>query len=216
MTQYNQKKHKKTRYSCTIYTMLNIIKYDYGIEIKDDIIFKIVSYMEKIGVLLPKGAIFSIIYPAMCKYINLKTWMKLKVKDWFIRAWLDDVHTWWLWAQKLSWLYIDLAKDWVIWPSDMSAIAKDGRWSWHNHAVKKSNKNSTWKLLESWGGKVYTTSIKALKHWVNLWIYWNRARTLVPADARTVRIQLKCLKDAKNKWRFLTYKEFKHIASKTK
>lgn len=214
--QYNQKTHKKTRYSCTIYTMLNIIKYDFGIEIKDDLIFKTVAYMEKIGVLLPKWAYFSIIYPAMCKYISLKTWVNLKVKEGFIRGWLDDQHCWWLWAQKLSSYYIDLASDWYLLPKDMDAIAKHWKGTWHNHAVKQSNKNSSWKLLESWGGKVYTTSLKALKRGVNLWIYWNKARTLVPADPRAVRIKIKCLKAAKVKWRFLTYDEFKHIASKTK
>jgi hypothetical protein len=60
--------------------MLNIIKYDYGIEVKDDLIYKIVSYMEYTGVLLPRGAYFSVIYPAMCKLIKLKTGLNLKVK----------------------------------------------------------------------------------------------------------------------------------------
>lgn len=217
MKHYDQTKDNKTKYACTIYTMLNIIKYDYGVEIKDDMIFTIVAYMERIGVLLPKGAYFSVIYPAMCKYISFKTWLKLKVKESTITWGLDSFHTWGLWAKRLSSLSIALAKDdWKITVEDMQKIAAAKKGSGHNHAVKESNKNSSWILLESWWGFIYKTSLKALREWVKLWIYYDKARTIVPADEKACKIQTRCVKAAKRKKRFLTYWEFKNIASKVK
>ena len=45
---YDQTLDKRTKRSCTIYTMLNILKYDFGVVVKDSMIYKIVAYMESI------------------------------------------------------------------------------------------------------------------------------------------------------------------------
>jgi len=213
---YDQTKDKRTKRSCTIYTMLNILKYDFGVVVKDSMIYKIVAYMESIGALLPNWAYFAVIYPAMCKLINMKEGINLKVKTSYISKWLDDKSMWGLWFLKLSRLSIKLSQDnWLtIW--DIQEIAKSGTWSWHNHAVKQSNLNVSWKIVDSWGADSYTTSLAALKEGVLLWVYYDRARTIVPADLRTEKIQVKCVNQAKKMWRFLTYREFTKIKKSIK
>ena len=200
---YNQKLDPRTKYSCTIYTMLNIIKWDYGIEVQDSTIFKIVAYMEKIWALMPKGAYFSVIYPAMCKLISWKTWLNLKVEKSSISKWLDDKSTWSLWAKRLSSLSIKLSQDGWITVADMKEIAKSEKGSGHNHACKLWNESNQWNIIESWGWTVYKTSLAALKEGVLLWIYYDTARTLLPADDRTKRIQKKMVKKVKETWEFL-------------
>lgn len=212
MKQYDQTKDKRTKYSCTIYTMLNILKFDYGIVVKDDTIYKIVAYMEKIGALLPKWAYFAVIYPAMCTLINLRTWLKLKIKKSSITRWLDDKSMWWIWTKKLSASYLSLWKDdyWIS-TDDIRKIAKDDKGSGHNHWIKQSNSNAAWILLENWGGLVFRTWLKALREWVKLWVYYDTARTLIPADDRTAKLQKKCIALVKKRWRLITYEEFKKM-----
>jgi hypothetical protein len=148
----------------------------------------------------------------MCKLIKLKTGLNLKVKKSSISRWLDDKSMWWLWAKKLSSLSIELALDdgWIT-MNDMKTIAKSDKGGWHNHCIKQSNKNASWTLVESWWGISYKTSLKALMEWVLLGIYYDTARTLVPADTKTEKIQAKCVAIAKKKWRYVTYEELKKM-----
>ena len=205
--QYDQTKSENTKYSCTIYTMLNIIKYDFWVEVSDSIIFKIVAYMEGIGALWPKWAYFSVIYSAMVKLIEYKTWFKLKIKKSSISKWLDDKSMWALWFKKLSDLSIGLAKDdhWIT-TFDIQEIAKSHKWSGHNHAVKLWNVSNKWTVLDSWWGFTYHTSLAALKEGVLLDVYYDVARTLVAADERTKRLQKKYVSVAKRTWKLIVIK----------
>lgn len=206
---YDQTKQSKTKYSCTIYTMLNIIKYDFWVELKDSLIFYMVYYFEKIWALLPKWAYFSIIYPAMVKLIEWKTGFKLKVKLSQISKWLDDISMWGLWYKRLSSLSVTLSKDdWVISIEDIKEIYKSKKWSGHNHAFKQWNKSWEWTVVESWGGYTYQMDIKTLKEAEKLWIYYDNARTLLPADDRTKKFQKLLITRAKKFKRFISYEDF--------
>jgi hypothetical protein len=209
--QYNQELQKQTWYSCTIYTMLNIIKYDYWVELKIDWILKIVIYMEKIGALLPWGAYFAVIYPAMTKLISYKTWLNLKVKKSSISVWLDNKSMWGLWFKKSSRLYKDLANDWVITKKDYYKISKHSKWYWHNHAVKQGNNSKKWTFLETLGWLSYTVSLKDLQYAQKIDLYYDPARTLIPWDERTKRAQKKLIKMAEERKEFISYEEFLNI-----
>lgn len=211
MTQYDQTKEDFTKYSCTIYSMLNMIKYDFWVSLKDSYIYSIVYYMEKIWALLPRWAYFGIIYPAMVKLIEIQTWLKLKIKIWYISSWLDNISMWGLWAKRLSSLSISLSKDWFLSVEDMKTIADSEKWSWHNHVVKLKHNNNEWIILDSRGGLVYWTSLEALKKWVDLWIYYDKARALIPADEKTRKVKEYCIKYVRETWRFISWERFKKL-----
>ncbi len=204
MSQYNQKEQKDTFYACTIYTMLNILKFDYWISVNIDNILWIVKYMEKLGALLPKWAYFSVIYPAMAKLLEWKTGMKFKIKVSSISAWLDNKHMWGLWFKKASKFYKELAKDQLIDKLDIDKIKAWPKGYWHNHAWKRKT------ILETLGGYYYEMSLKTLKYAVKQDIYYDTARTIVPWDARTERIQKELIRIAKKTGKTIPYDRFKY------
>lgn len=203
MSQYNQKLQESTYYACTIFSMLNILKYDYGIHVNIDNILWIVKYMEKLWALLPKWAYFPVIYPAMVKLLEWKTWMKFKIKKSYISSWLDAKHMWGLGFKRASKFYKELAQDQLIDKIDIDKIKSWPKWYWHNHAWKRGS------ILETLWGYKYEVSIKTLKYAVKQWVYYDTARTIVPWDARTERIQKELIRIAKKTKKTMPYDMFK-------
>ena len=212
---YDQTKQKSTLYSCSIYTMNNILLYDFWVKLQDSIIFKIVAYMEKIWALLPKWAYFSIIYPAMVKLIEMKTGLKLKVKTSSISRWLDDKSMWGLWLKKISSLYIWFVQDGEFTRWEVDRVAWDAKGAGHNHAWKLWNKSNEGKIVESWGGFVYKCSISTLKYAVKQGLYYDTARTIVPADDFARKVQQTCVSKAKHNG-FISFDEFIEIRDNLK
>lgn len=205
MAIYNQKEQKDTYYACTIYSMLNILRFDFGIHVNIDNILWIVKYMEKIWALLPKWAYFSVIYPAMVKLLEWKTGMKFKVKVSYISAGLDTKRMWGLGFKRSGKLYKELSKDQLIDKLDIDKIKEWPKGYWHNHAWKRG------KILETLGGYHYEISIKTLKYAVKQWIYYDTARTIVAWDERTEKIQKELLRIAKKTGKTMPYEKFKFL-----
>ena len=205
MPQYNQKLQSETFYACTIYSMLNILKFDFWISVNIDNILWIVKYMEKLWALLPKWAYFSVIYPAMVKLLEWKTWMKFKVKVNYISAWLDTKHAWGLWFKRASKFYKTLAKDQLIDKIDIDKIKEWPNGYWHNHSWKRG------KVLETLGGYYYEMSLKTLKYAVKQWIYYDTARTIVAWDTKTENIQKELVRIAKKTGKTMPYENFKFL-----
>ena len=199
----NQRLQKDTNYACSIYTMLHILQFDYGVSVNIDNIMWIVKYMEKIWALLPKWAYFAVIYPAMVKLLEWKTGLKFWIKESYISAWLDTKHSWGLWFLKATKFYETLARDQLIDKQDIDKIVENEKGYWHNHFWKRGN------VLESLGGYHYEMSLKTLKYAVKQWVYYDRARTIVPWDERTEEIQKRLISIAKKKWKFMSWKQFK-------
>lgn len=207
MKQYDQTLQKQTGYACTVYSMLNIIKYDYGIELKVDWILKIVVYMEKIGVLFPKWAVFSVIYPAMTKLIEMKTGFKLNIKKSSISSGLDNKSMWGLWFKKASRLYKTLSQDWQITKEDIEELVKAKGWYGHNHAWKLWNKTHKWIMIETLWGYAYTYTLDNLQRAEIMGLYYDTARTLVPWDSKTLQAQKYWVKEAKKRKQFIPIEE---------
>jgi len=201
---YNQLAQKQTNYSCSIYAFLNIIKYDYWIEMKVDNILKLIIYMEKIGALLTWWASAWIIYPALVKYVEWKTGFKLKIVKWTIDT-IDNKKWWILWLKKSNKTYIELSKDWVITKSDIDKIVQTKKWYWHFHMFKKNT------ILETLWGFPYRLMKLNLEYAYNQWLYYTSTRAFIPWDERTEKMQKFLIKVAKEKWEFMSYEEFLKI-----
>lgn len=210
---YNQTKQETTKYSCTVYTFLHLILLDFGVRIPDDMIIKFVYYLEKIWVLvLNKWASFSIIYPAMVKYVNWKYWVKLEVKTSSISAWLDDISAWSLWIKKLTTQGQKLwTSDWVFTKEDVDKSLTFKNAYGHNHWVKKGNKSDKWIIFDSWNGVNYECDLETLKYWVTKNLYYDTSRAIVPKDEFTKRLQKALIFKAKKKWDTLTIEEFNQV-----
>ena len=210
---YNQTKQETTKYSCTVYTFLHLILLDFGVRIPDDMIIKFVYYLEKIWVLvLNKWASFSIIYPAMVKYVNWKYWVKLEVKTSSISAWLDDISAWSLWIKKLTTQGQKLwTSDWVFTKEDVDKSLTYKNAYGHNHWVKKGNKSDKWIIFDSWNGVNYECDLETLKYWVTKNLYFDTSRAIVAKDEFTKRLQKALIFKAKKKWDTLTIEEFNQV-----
>ena len=78
---YNQLLDKQTHYGCSLYALLNQVKYDYWVIIPQDIILSTLLYLEKIWVFFPtKWASAPAIYPAIKKYIKFKLWLDFTIE----------------------------------------------------------------------------------------------------------------------------------------
>jgi len=199
----NQRLQTETKVACTLYTMLNIIKYDYKVTVKIDWILKLVVYMEKIGALLPMWAYFGVIYPAMVKVLEWKTGFKFKVKVWYISQWLSDDYGRGLGFKKASKFYETLARDKLIDKSDIDQIKAKKWWGWHNHMIKRDL------IVESLGGYYYKITKDTLKYAEREWIYYNTARTIVPWDKRTIELKERLNKIFKHTWEYMSWEQFR-------
>lgn len=199
----NQRLQKETKVACTLYTMLNIIKYDYKVTVKLDWVLKLVYYMEKIGALLPDWAYFSVIYPAMVKVLEWKTGFKFKVKVWYISVWLSDNYARGLWFRRASKFYETLARDQLIDKSDVDKIVEYKKGGWHNHCFKRGH------IIESLGGYYYKIEQSTLKYAVKQWIYYDTVRTIVPWDFRTNKLKERLNEIYKNTWKYMSWEQFR-------
>mgnify|MGYP006995911029 CR=1 FL=1 len=210
---YDQTKDKRTLWSCTIYTILNMLRYDFCVKIEDSLILKLVAYMEKIWKLLPKWADFNIIYPAVVGLINLRYWIKLKIEKSSISKGLDDDNSWSLWVKGFSskwlkrwtddWLMSKDDIDWILWN------IKTG--SWHNHMIKKRKNSDTRMILDSWGWVKYEIKLEDLKYAMQKWLYYDTARRIVAEDEKTKLVKFRCYTLYSKLWRELTEEEFKKV-----
>lgn len=213
MELYDQTKQRKTFYSCTVYTILNMLKFDFCVKIEDDMILRLVAYMESIWKLLPRWAYFDIIYPAVVGFINLRYWIKLKVEKSFISKGLDTTHSWSLWIKGFSSTWLKRwTDDWIMSREDIDWIlANVTNGSWHNHMIKRRKSKDIWIIIDSWGWVAYTIKLDDLKYAMGRGLYYDTARRIVPADNFTKELKKECLFQYKRLNRVLTYQEFKTI-----
>lgn len=215
MVIYDQTKYKDTRFACTIYTLLIMLKFDFWVKIEDDLILRLVYYAERIWVLvLTEWAYFNVIYPALIKFINLRYWIKLDLKAIDIRNWIiKDWLTYSLGLKKLSNFQQSLAlDDKVFSKADVDRVLSSSAWYWHNLAYLN------WVVLDPWKWIAYRLDRETLLYAVNKWLFFPTARYIIPWNEFTNLLQ-KSLKTAlkvkrkktNNVREFLTYEEFKEI-----
>jgi len=208
---YNQKLQKETVVACSIYSMLNIMKYDYFVDVYIKNILWIVKLMQKIGALMPTGAYFNIIYPAFVKLIEFKTWLKFKVEKGYISKWVDKRYTRWVGLLKANLDYKRLTKDGVLTAEEMDTINNSKFGSGHNNIIKWIPENKLWTVAESLWGFSYRVAFKNIQYGQSIWLYYDTVRTILPRDDRTKAIQKKLIKLAKRKKKAIHYSNLKEL-----
>jgi len=170
--EYNQLKQKDTNYACSIYTLLNLFKYDYGVIIPLNLILKFLIYLEKAWVFFRlEWAVANIIYPVAIKYINLKYWINLIIQKLTIDQ-IKEERGYILWFKKATTKYKKSAEDWEITKEDINnfSLYKD---NWHFHFWKR------WVLVESLGWFKTKLSLENLKEAFTKGFYYPTIRTIV-------------------------------------
>jgi len=205
MPTYNQLAQEQTNYSCSVFWFLNWFKYSCWVELKVDWILKIIIYMEKIWALLSKWAYASVIYPALIKYVDYKTWLKFNIVTTDITR-IDREKGRIIWFKKANSQYVTLSKDLKVTFEDTDKIIESKWWSWHFHFIKRDV------IIESLGWYPYRISKEVLLYAFMNWLYYQNARTFEPSDEYTEVTQKKLIGLVKDRsswtnYKFISYEE---------
>lgn len=168
--EYNQLKQNDTFFACSIYALLNLFRYDYGIYVELNYILKFLIYLEKIWVFFRlEWAYAKYIFPAALKYINSKLGLNLTLVTTSLSRELSNKHGYILWYRRANTIYKKEAQDWEITKKDIDKI-KDTPANWHFHYFKKG------RTVESLWGFRYRLSKQNLKYAHSLWMYYDNIR----------------------------------------
>jgi hypothetical protein len=201
MTNYNQLNDKYLKNSCTIHSLLNIMKYMYWIQVNTNFIMKVAIFFDKLWVFFPSWwAVFDTIYRSFVYEMNSKLWLEFKLYTTTLN-WLDwdDTRSYWIWIKKYSsskWK--ELETDWAS-KEEVDAIIWNNKGTWHNVVWDWSK---GWYLINSDWKPPKKFSLFILKYAVNKWLIWNTWRTIIPADEFTKKVTDITIQMAKNEKRW--------------
>lgn len=187
MENYNQNNQQYTRMACTIYTLCNIIKYNFWIVVVDNFIIRLCKYFESINVWSPiQWAIFAIIYPAFIKNLNSKLWLNFRLVSWNINTLSNtDTNCWWVWMIHYhNWQQLII--DWVFSQDDVDQFNKYN-WQTFEHNIWRDGSDWWYLINTDWWNPI-KCSIDTLKYMVKTWILWGAIRTIQPADEMTTMV----------------------------
>lgn len=180
---YNQNLERYTRNWCWVYTLFQILQLQWGITVDNDFIIKTLQEAEKDKVWYEtRGAYFWKLYERFSKKIYERTWVKVTVakislKNPYIKDFFDNDYAFWLWLRKTWSWYQKARKDWILDENDLWLY----QWIdlWHNHTYYKEHIiDSVWLLQD----KPLIMKYADLVRFVDAWIYYENARTLVMED----------------------------------
>ena len=184
---YNQLTDKYLRNSCTIHSLLNIMKYMYWIQVAPNFIMKVAIFFDKLGVWFPSwGAVFDTIYSSFIRELNKKLWLNFIINKTSISLLTkNNTKSYWIWIKKYSSKkWSQLETDWAT-IEEVNAIIWDNSWTWHNVVWDWSN---GWYLINSDWKPPRKFSLDVLKYCVQKDLIWNTARTIKPNDNFTSKV----------------------------
>jgi len=197
----NQYDNYYTRNSCSITSLLLILRFNYGIFVHPSRLIDICVYFEKLWAWSEKWwAVFSVIYKVFVWALNRKLKLKFKVDTQQIANLAkNDKRAFWLWIKGYSTLkYKKVTEDWIINKNDIDYLATWEWWVWHN-------------LIWDWNGLFKDTnwrpaakmSLEVLQYWYKKNLFRNNIRTIEPADDETSEICALCIEmyDHERKWK---------------
>lgn len=205
---YNQKLEDYTRMGCPWYGLMNIVKYKFGIIVKNNTIITLLKYMERIWIWssLYWGR-FDFFYNAFVNLISRKLDIKLKVVTTSITR-IDkwDTGSYWIWIPNYyNWK--KLIEDWKLDEADVIEFMKYNWKTYWHHLIWDWSWG--WFIVNSDWWTPIKCPLNVLKSMARDKMIWNVARTLEPADDRTRRILSYTLmmRKAENLWTLDKYLE---------
>ncbi len=181
---YNQKEQIRTRNACTIYTMLDIMLYNFWIKVELNFILKVCVYLENLWVWSEKNwAVFKIIFNTAVKEINKKLWLNFLLIEKTITSLNEtDKRTWAVWTPKLT-------KEWYVYIRD--SILTFDEWKKLNESLSKAFWHSmtwdSWILLDHFWNKI-DCHLSNMKELVKIWWLWDTIRTFQEWDELTKQV----------------------------
>lgn len=185
---YNQYEDYYLRNSCSIVSLLNIMKYRYWVLVKPTYIIKIAVFLEKLWVFNPSAwASFSIIDKAFVIYLNKLTKLNFKLEvNQISKLKASNKDTYQLWIKSYSTrTWAKIKADWFISKEDIDYLST--RSGWIGHATNWDW--SQWgKFIDTDWGKNTDFSLNNLKYWEIKGIFRDNIRTISPNDEETRKI----------------------------
>ena len=180
MAVYDQTKDKYLRNSCTIMSLLHIMKYNFWIQVEPSFIMKVAIFFDKLWVWFPEfGAYFSVIYKAFINELNKKLWLNFKLEKQYISTFKWDTRTWWVWVKNYSKLWKIAEDRWELKYYDIEMMRTYAWKTYFHNLVYDGSKwgyliNSAWK-------KPFKCKLSLLKQLQSDWFAYDPMRTIEPA-----------------------------------
>ncbi len=180
------KLYVQNRNECTLVTLKNIVRTQYGIIMKDTLWAKLITMAENIWIWSRDSwAIFRFIYNWFTSWFYKEYWVEVDVKavDIMSDEFEEMIRKWYsfgLWLQFASNWYKQVRVDWEITLDEVKTfnLTQNKRY-WHNHTYKHEYIIESLASVED---KTIKFSIEALREAVSMWIYWSSARTIIIKD----------------------------------
>ncbi len=195
---YNQN-YNLFKNDCTIFSLNQILKLQYWVDIKYSLIDRVVDLALKVWVLLKWGAVFSTIYNWYANKISKTLDINLIVKKktlsttWFEQA-INNWEFFWLYLINWNKAYLDAVDRWILTREVIDEMVAMWGWFKHNNVYWKDTiyEVAKWKELQC--------SLDVIRYGQRRWVFWSIWRTLVWWDKFTkdVWILLKLWRDDKS------------------
>jgi len=191
---YNQYTDKYLRNSCSLVTLLNIMKYRYAIIVIPSFIMTTAIYFEQLWKRFSDSwATFSVIYKAFVLEMNSKLQLNFKVVTKQIntlKPW-DNV-TYGVWIKGYStYKWSKIKKSWEITKSDIDYLVTFKWWVWHNVAWDWS---WGWYLVDTDWWKNTKMSLEVLKYWHEQGLFFTNIRTINTVNLETKKVTELCIR----------------------
>lgn len=204
MKPYNQQLQGVTAYSCSIYSFLHAILFDFWVRLEINNILWLNSLMKVLWKLLPKGAIADVIFPQLIKTVEKETGMSIGIKKRTIHDIKEDDGRL-LWFKYETSTFIKFAKDGKITQEELKTIKDRGTTGYHFIFWKKGV------VVDSIWGINYKLSLEDLKYALSLDMFYPACRTLYSKNKETEDMQKKLISLAKRKWHGTKYENFLNL-----
>lgn len=200
MKTYNQNVFNDFPWDCTIVSLWQMVRMQYGITVPYTTIDKTVNLAFKAWTLFRAGAIFTIIYSWWIGKINKKLETNFKIHRTYINSSdfkekVEEGRYFGIWLKHWNKAYLNAIKKGFLNIDDIDEIVEQGWWFWHNHVFGK-----TW-LHEVYTWKRIDINIEILRYWVKKGLWYLPARCIVPwtNQDKLVEKYLFDLRDGKDK-----------------
>jgi hypothetical protein len=185
MDNYNQNTDTYLSHACTIVTLLNVMKYKFGLVVYSSFIMKLAIFFDKLWKRIPWfWAYFDIIYNSFVNQMNKKLDLNFElIKTTVYKINSKDTWTYWFWTPKYSKVW----KNAMIKHKITNANINDmERYTWKSVPHNMARDWSMWGYLinTNWDRpSIFTLS--TLVYAAKKWVIWSPLRTIAPADTRT-------------------------------
>ena len=187
MVRYNQTLDKYSRNWCTIYSLMNILKYNFGISVKQNYLLDVLVYFDKLGKWFPAfWAYFSVIYNSFVLELNTKLWLNFVLEKQYISSFISDTRSWGIWVKNYNKIRKDAEAKWQLTLKDVD-LMKNYDWKSYFHNLVWDGSKGGYIINSAWN-KPFKCKLKVLKALQKNNFTYDPMRTIEPATEYTTLV----------------------------